>query len=72
MHGWPSARTEEIQPHWSFRDEIAIIDRIVMQGRIIIIPAYLQKRPLEQLHINHVGIEKTRSMQIHLLDQHQC
>ena len=42
LHSWPSTRTEvhkEAQPHLSFRGEIAIIDRIVMKGRRIILTA---------------------------------
>ena len=45
---------------WSFRDEVAIIDRIVMKGRRVIIPASLWKRTLDQLHVNHIGIEIRR------------
>ena len=36
MHGWPSTRAKagkELQPCWSFRDEIAVIDGLVMKGR---------------------------------------
>ena len=37
--GWPSIRAEvinEVQPYWSFRDEVEVIDGIAMEGRIII------------------------------------
>ena len=35
MHGWQSTRAEvikEVQLYWSFRDEIAVIVRIVMKS----------------------------------------
>ena len=46
-HDFPSMKTEmqkELQPYWSFRDEIAIIGGITIKGRIIIIPASPKKR----------------------------
>ena len=51
---------EDLQPCWSFRDEITIINNTTMKGRRIIIPAVLQNKTLKQLHLNHMGIEKTR------------
>ena len=53
---WPSTK---LQPYWSIRDEIAIIDGIAMKGRRIIIHAVLQDRVLKQLHLSHMGTEKT-------------
>ena len=37
FNGWPSRKAEvqDLQPYWSFRDEILIIDRITMKGRRI-------------------------------------
>ena len=32
----------------------------MMKGRRIIIPVSLHKRALDQLHVNHMGIDKTR------------
>ena len=39
---------------------MAVLDSIVMKGRIIISLTLLQERTLEQLNINHLGIEKTK------------
>ena len=47
-----------MQPYWSFRDEIAIIDGTAMKGRKVIVPETLQDIVLKQLHLDH--IEKTR------------
>ena len=61
-HGWPSFQDEvqkDLQPYWTFRDEIAIIDSIAVKGRRIIIPVVLQDKA-QQLHLNHMDIEKTR------------
>ena len=40
--------------------ELAMIDGIAMKGKRIIILSLLQKQILQQLHSNHMGIEKMR------------
>ena len=63
IHAWPSTKAKvikEIHQSWPFRDETLVIDLIVMKDRRMIIPASLQKRALDQPHVNHMGIEKTR------------
>ena len=37
-----------------------VIDGIILKGRRIIIPVYWQKRALDQLHVEHMSIQKTR------------
>ena len=49
---------QDIRPYWSFRDDMAVIDSVIMKGRHIIIPEVLQQQALDQLHMNHMGIEK--------------
>ena len=44
--GWPYSRDElceELQPYWSYRDELAVIDGIILKGRHIIMPNNLQQ-----------------------------
>ena len=39
--GWPDSRDElhaDLQPYWSYRDELAVIDGIILKGKCIIIP----------------------------------
>ena len=38
----------------------AVIDRVILKGRHIVIPDTLQKNMLEQLCINHLGVDKTK------------
>ena len=59
--GWPSTKDEmhnDIKPYWSYRDELAVIDGVVMKGWCIIIPTSLKQQMLDQLHTNDMGIEK--------------
>ena len=50
----------DVQPYWSYRDELAVIDGIILIGKCIIIPNSLKEQVLSQLHTNHMGIEKTK------------
>ena len=64
IHGRPSIRVEvikETQPYWSFRDEVAVIDRKAVTGRITKIPAFSQKRALYQLHVKHMGAREKKA-----------
>ena len=59
--GWPSTKDEmyrDLKPYWPYRDELAVIDGVVLKGRHIIIPTSLKQQVLDQLHSNHIGIEK--------------
>ena len=61
--GWPHTKDElhtDIRPYWPYRDELAVIDGVILKGRHIIIPDSLKQQVLSQLHINHMGIEKTK------------
>ena len=61
--GWPDSRDElcvDLQPYWSYRDELAVIDGIILKGRCIIMPNSVREQVLNQLHKNHMGIEKTK------------
>ena len=61
--GWPSTKEElhtDLKPYWSYRDKLAIIDGVMLKGRHIIIPTSLKQQVLDQLHTNHMGIEKTK------------
>ena len=39
---------------------MAVIDGVILKGRHMVIPDTLKKKALEQLHINHMGAEKTK------------
>ena len=50
----------DLRPYWSYRGELAVIDGIILKGRHIVIPNSLKQQVLNQLHTNHMGIEKTK------------
>ena len=45
---------------WSYRDELSILDRLVLKGTRIIIPEACHDEVLTKLHQGHFGVEKTR------------
>ena len=61
--GWPSTKDElqgDLRPYWSYRDDLAVIDGVVMKGRQIVIPTVLKQQVLDQLHTNHLGTKKNK------------
>ena len=61
--GWPHTKDElytDIRPYWPYRDELAVIDGVILKGRCIIIPDSLKQQVLTHLHTNYMGIEKTK------------
>ena len=61
--GWPEIKEQvhqDIRTYWSFRDDMAVIDGVILKGRHIVIPEALKQQVLDQLHINHMGTEKTK------------
>ena len=61
--GWLSTKDQlhiDIRPYWSYKDNLVVIDGVVMKGRHIIIPQDLKQQVLDQLHLNHMGIKKSK------------
>ena len=61
--GWLSTRDQlhiDIRPSWSYKGDLSVIDGVLMKGRCIIMPQDLQQQVLDQLHLNHMGIKKTK------------
>ena len=61
---WLSTKDElhsDLRPYWSYRDDLAVIDGVVMKGRQIIISTGLKQQVLDQVHTNHMGIKKQSS-----------
>ena len=63
IKGWPSTRSEcpqNLRKFWTFRDELSILDGLVLKGIRIVIPVQCQSEVLEKLHEGHFGIDRTR------------
>ena len=51
---------QDMRTYWTLWDDMAVIDMIIMKGRHIVICEILKMQALDQLHVNHMGIEKTK------------
>ena len=54
---WPENKDQipqDKRTYWTFHDDMAVIDGIILKGRCIVILVSLQRQALEQHHINHI------------------
>lgn len=64
-HGWPERVKDlpaNLRSYWTFRDELAMEAGVIFKGRQILIPLSMQEEILNQLHMGHQGVEKTRRL----------
>ena len=63
MDGWPSTIRKvlsEIQPYWTFTEELIIEDDIVLKGMEIVVPHKKHQATLQLIHEEHLGIGKLK------------
>ena len=74
IYSWPLIKAElkyDTKLYRTLHDDLAVIDEIVLKGRRIVILTLLQRQALDQLHSNHIEIEKKSvSPQVHMLVKH--
>ena len=59
---WPEHKNKTPQDmitYWTFQDDMAVIGGVILKGRHVVIPDALERQALEQLHFNHMGIQKS-------------
>ena len=49
---------KEIQPYWTFREELTIEDGILLKETHIIVPHSLHQEMIQLLHTGHLGLDK--------------
>ena len=63
--GWPSTIKElprEIQPYWTFREELTIENGLILKGTRIVVPSMKQAEILKLFHEGHLGLTKCKLM----------
>ena len=63
IKGWPHIRSEcgeDLQDYWNYRDELSVLDGLVLKGSCIAIPESCRDEILDQLHEGHFGIDRTK------------
>ena len=62
LDGWPGATNECAEPacaYFTYREELTIIDGLLVKGNCIVIPTIMCHDCLETLHASHLGVNKT-------------
>ena len=63
IKGWPQMRSEcplQLRDFWLYRDELSILDGLVLKDTRIIIPNACCDEVLAKLHEGHFGVERTK------------
>jgi len=56
--GWPDSMQdlqEHLHPNWRFRDELTMLDGLVMKGNRVVFPSSMRPGTLTRLHSAHQG-----------------
>ena len=61
-HGWPSIVPEYAKPFSNRRSELTVEGGCVLWGTRVIVPKKLQGRVLDELHCNHLGMSRMKSL----------
>ena len=59
MEVWPDHKQEvslEAAPYFHFRDEMTVVDGIILRGDYVVIPSELRRVMLSKIHSSHLGI----------------
>ena len=62
-NGWPqyiNQCPEDIVPSWNFRNEIVVLNGVLLKGNRVIIPNNMQEEVVMKIHTGHQGIEECR------------
>ena len=61
QNSWASRRDEvNDEQYWPYKDELSIINGVIFKSDRVVIPKKLRSVMLKQLHILHMGTEKTK------------
>ena len=62
LGGWPESMqdlSEDLRPYWCFRDELVMLDGLLMKGNRVLVPSVLRTETLARLHDGHQGLTGT-------------
>ena len=63
LRGWPEKKDEcpqNLKSYWNYRDELSVLDGLILKHTRIIIPSECRDEVLEKLHEGHFGIDRTK------------
>ncbi|XP_052809638.1 uncharacterized protein K02A2.6-like [Mya arenaria] len=62
VQGWPDSRSdclELVHEFFNHRDELSVADDLIFRGQTLIIPKSLRQHMIEQVHLGHMGTDKS-------------
>ena len=62
LHGWPVAIPGELKIYYSKQEEFTVEDGCLLRGTRVVIPAKYQAAVLSELHLNHPGVVRIKSL----------
>ena len=57
--GWPDQRSQcpkSVLAYWNYRDELAVVDGLVLKRERSVIPTAATGEMLKRIHVGHMGI----------------
>jgi len=60
--GWPVYKAQcqaDVRDFWNCREDLSVVDGLIMKGHKLVIPKSLRSNMLEIVHTGHMGVEKT-------------
>ena len=63
MSGWPARLKNcptDLQMYYRFRNELSVVDDLILRGERIVVPSALRQHLVEQAHESHPGIVRTK------------
>jgi hypothetical protein len=63
LSGWPETlkeTPEQAKAYFTFREELSVVNSLILKGTRIVIPPSLKGEILQCLHTSHLGVEKSR------------
>lgn len=60
QNGLPLSRKRSTHTYWKIKDQLTVVDNLVLKGNRIVLPTVLQPEILKRLHTGHMGMEKTK------------
>ena len=60
--GWPQVVSKELMPFYRRRTELTVNEGCLLWGRRVVIPQKLRNSLLSELHSNHIGVNKMKSL----------